>query len=65
MMLLITLSVPVVGGSYLGFNSAYDCVALEIYSQQSVFLCCFLNKNFKDKRHCLLLISDPLNFFVF
>lgn len=34
-------NVPVVGGSYLGFNSAYDCVALEIYSQQSVFLCCF------------------------
>lgn len=43
-MLLITLSVPVVGGSYLGLNSAYDCVALEIYSQQSVFLCFFFLK---------------------
>lgn len=55
-MLLITLSVPVVGGSYLGLNSAYDCVALEIYSQQSVFFMFvfFLNKNFKDKLHCLL-----------
>lgn len=54
-MLLITLSVPVVGGSYLGLNSAYDCVALEIYSQQSVFfMFFFLNKNFKDKLHCLL-----------